>query len=176
MTDDVSRIVQSIRVAKALAERVGVLMQPGEFEPEVLSNRLGELRQLYPEVWSHLDDARKQLAALGKDVSHYDALRARPHAHAGGILDVEGSDFNDGSPKRAHVNAEGFALANEAIYVLRALLPQVDWIGLEEAEAAELAQFGSLGPAMWKRVVFGLIAFGTIGAVIAIYIYLQITG
>jgi hypothetical protein len=175
MSDDVSSIIRSIRVATALNERVGVLMQGGEFDREVLANRLGELRQLYPEVWSHLDDAREQLVARGSDVAHYDALRARPATHAGGVLQVHVADFGDDGPNSAQLNHEGHALATEAIYVLRAALPQVDWMGLEEAERRELEAIGSLGPAAWKKAVFGLIAVVLVGGAIAIFIYLQIT-
>lgn len=165
---DTARIVQSLRVAKTLAERLYGLTRPAELGPEAMSHRLGELRQLYPQVWSLLDDARTQLAALGKDVSHYDALRAKPAATAGGILDVQlGID----SSKRAAVNAEGVGLATEGVYVLRALLPEIDWMGLEDAEAAELANIGSLAQPVSKLFWLGVAA---VVATIGIVVYLQL--
>lgn len=161
MTD---RIVQSLRVAKTLAERAYGLTRPGELGPEAMSHRLSELRQLYPQIWSLLDDARTQLAALGKDVSHYDAIRAKPAASAGGVLDVRlGID----SSKSAAVNGEGVALATEGVYVLRALLPEIDWMGIEDAEAAELAAIGSLAKPVSKVFVIGVIGLlAAIGVVV----------
>ncbi len=165
MTDS---IVQSLRMAKTLAERLYALTRPAELGPEAMSSRLGELRQLYPQIWSLLDDARAQLVALGKDVSHYDALRVKPAANAGGILDVQlGLD----SSKRAAVNAEGVGLATEGVYALRALLPEIDWMGLEDADAAELEKIGSLAQPVSKLFWLGVLA---IVATIGVVVYLQL--
>ncbi len=167
---DTQRIVQALRAAKTLAERAYEMTRPAELGMEAMSHRLSELRQLYPQIWSLLDDARRELAALGKDVSHYDALRAKPAASAGGVLDVQlGLD----SSKRAAVNAEGVALATEGVYVLRALLPEIDWMGLEDAEAAELANIGSLAKPVSKVFLIGVIG---VLAAIGVVVYVAVAG
>ena len=61
--DDLSDVVRSVRIAGALNERLAELFRPKQFySDEELSNVLGEVRQLYPQIWSHLDDAHAGLA------------------------------------------------------------------------------------------------------------------
>jgi hypothetical protein len=151
MTPELAAPVRSIRVASALADRFGSLIRVRDYrDAEQFENVLGEARQIYPAIWSNLDDARMALAARDIDLTAYDSLRAMPVAHLGGVLDVD----VDADAKAASFNSAGHAAAREACHVLRAALPSVDWAQLERDEAAQLAAFGSLGPPLWKKVVF----------------------
>src|SRR5436305_13723267 len=87
---DHTRAIQAIRVAAALADRFRVLVQPKTYNsPEELSNVLGEARQVFPAIWSQLDEARAALVQQGIPVAAYDELRARDATRAGGVLDVD---------------------------------------------------------------------------------------
>ena len=70
-----SNPVQSIRVATALFDRVGVLGKPRSMKASEAELAIGEAQQLFPEIWSNLDDARNALAAQDRDVAAYDLLR-----------------------------------------------------------------------------------------------------
>lgn len=170
-------MVRSIRVAAALNERVGELVRPKQYDSdEELGNVLGELRQLYPEVWSHLDDARAALARRGIVVDAYEVLRVSPEARSGGVLDVEltGSRGMGDWTKEAQLNVAGHEAAKRACRVLGAAVPGVDWAALDRADAEQIAAAGSLTMARWKVVVFTVIigALAVIG--IAGYIYYRI--
>ena len=178
---DFTAAVSSIRTAQALNERFGVLIRPSNtHDDEKFSSTLGEARQLYPNIWSHLDQARNDLAQRGIPVERYDALRADRAVDQGAVLDVEVEQDAFTIPgraeKTAYLNSRGHALAQQACTVLRASLPTVDWDALERADADQLAAFGSLGPPLWKKVVF----YGLAGAValiaIAGYIFFRLRG
>lgn len=176
---DVSGVVRSIRVAAALNERFGELLRKKSYySDEDLSNTLGEVRQLYPEIWSNLDDARNALVARGLSVDAYEELRASNDARSGGVLDVDVTDatLTSTKGKTAYMNAPGHAAATAACNVLRAALPQIDWEELDRAEAAELAQFGSLGPAPWKKVVFYAIAVVFAAVAVGLYLVFRMRG
>ncbi len=152
---DNTATVRSIRVAAALNERLGDLLRKTNYaSDEELANALGEARQLYPEIWSHLDDARRALARRGITVLAYDELRSSTAAQQGGVLDVEVTDRT----KTAWMNAEGHATAAFACNQLRAALPEVDWQALEAADAAALAAGASLGPSRATKIVFYILA------------------
>lgn len=182
---DFSRAIRSIRIAAALNEQYRVLAQPKNYrDRDELSRVLGEARQLYPEIWANLDDARNALAQRGIDVTGYDALRAHDATRAGGVLDVMAVDkgreradmmFSGGVVKSAEMNTQGHRLATEAGHVLQRALPNVDWDALDRAEADEIAAAGSLRPARWKAVVLGLIGAILIGGAAAAYLYLRIS-
>ena len=151
MNPDLAAPVRSIRVATALADRFRTLMQRRDYyDDEQFENVLGEARQTYPSIWSNLDDARAAPALQSIDLSAYDALRATDAARLGGVVDV---DLGDDS-KQVRFNSVGHATAVEACQVLRAALPSVDWHQLDRDEADQLAAFGSLGPPLWKKIVF----------------------
>ncbi len=178
---DFSSAVASIRTAQALNERLAVLIKSETTtNDEAFSNKLGEARQLYPNIWSHLDQARNELAQRGMPVERYDAIRADPSIDKGAVLDVEVANDAFTIPgraeKTAYLNSRGHALAQQACTVLRSSLPTVDWDALERADAEQLAAFGSLGPPLWKKVVF----YGLAGAValiaIAGYIFFRLRG
>lgn len=159
---EATSVVQSIRVGAALNEQFGALLRRRIYnDPERLASLLGEARQLYPEIWSNLDDARKALVERGIPTDAYDALRASSAARKGGVLDVQVTEqtlaqaaLRTSYEKTAYLNAEGHAAATEACNALRAALPHVDWEALDRAEAEELAAFGSLGPSRGKKLAF----------------------
>jgi hypothetical protein len=163
---EATTVVRSIRVGAALNEQFGALLRRRIYnDPERLTSLLGEARQLYPEIWSNLDDARKALVERGVPTDRYDALRASSAARNGGVLDVQVTEqtltqaaLRTGYEKTANLNAEGHAAATEACNVLRAALPHVDWEALDRAEAEELAAFGSLGPSRARKLVFYTLA------------------
>ena len=177
-----SGVVRSIRVGAALNDRFGELLRKKRYlSDEDLSSTLGEVRQLYPEIWSNLDDARNALAGRGIAVDAYDALRSSAAARSGGVLDVEVTEQTlasaalvGGGSKTAYFNGPGHAAAKQACDALRATLPDVDWEALDRAEAAEIAQFGSLGPPRWKKVVFYGIALVLIAVAVGLYLVFRL--
>ena len=159
--EDVSGIVRSIQIATTLNERVGRLVRARTYKDgDALSFDLGELRQLYPEVWANLDHARAELARRGIEVPKYDALRSSNAANAGGVVDVS-LQPSAHVAKAAATNVEGHQLAVEACYALRVAVPGmtwVDWDNLARKEAQELAAIGSLGPPQWQRAIGSALA------------------
>jgi hypothetical protein len=182
---DLSGAIRSIRIAVTLNERFGVIAQPKTYHSgEQLSDMLSEARQLYPEIWRHLDDARKALAQRGNVVAAYDELRGSDAARAPAILDVEAKDsaqdrlilpITGGVVKTARLNLAGHAAATEACNALRRALPDVDWQALDRAEAQEIEAIGSLRPGRWKAIMFGVIGFGILVVLGALLLYLRIS-
>jgi hypothetical protein len=185
---DFTHAIRSIRVASALNERYRVLAQPKTYrDRDELSNVLGEARQLFPEIWSNLDDARTAPAEHGIDVAGYDALRANPATRAGGVLDVKATDnvlapgekrigFGEQTVKSATMNLEGHALAIDACHAMRRALPSVDWDALDRAEDDEIAAIGSLRPPKWKLVVLVAFVIAVAVAGVVVYLYLRTAG
>ena len=136
--------VRSIRIAHTLIERYLVLarMQPqssGEMELQI-----GEARQIYPEIWRHLDVARKALVASGRDVTRFDEYR-RSELVELGVTDVDFSrelDFaalmlgriRERTVKTATFNVGGAQRAASAMGALMATMPEVDFAALARAE------------------------------------------
>jgi hypothetical protein len=179
---DVSAAVRSIRIAAALSDRFAVVARPITYRsPEELSNVIGEARQLYPEIWANLDNARDALSRQGLEVAAYDALRAREAPAPSGVLEVTALDplkepiGSDRIQKSARMNLEGHALAIEAGNTLRRVLPNVDWDALDRAEAEEIAAAGSLRPAKWKAIVLALIGIVLLGGAAGTYVYLRVS-
>jgi len=178
---DLSNAVRSIRMAAALNERFGTVAKKTSYSSrEELSNALGEARQLFPEIWSLLDSARGELANRGIDVAAYDRLRALDATRDAGVVSVDvvesaGAMLGGGVLKSAQLNHEGHAAATEACSVLRGALPQIDWEALDRAEAEEIAAMGTLGPALWKKIVFGVIAIVVAAVLIAALMFMRMS-
>jgi hypothetical protein len=174
---DFSHAVRSIRMAAALNERYGAVIRSRTYRDALeLSNVVGEACQLYPEIWTLLDDARRELAGRGVDTSAYDAVRASPAARAPAVLDMTEARWTGfaahitGGERTATLNGGGHQAAIQACALLRAAMPQIDWEGLERAEAAALGNI-DLGPPLWKKAVFYTIAGVVAALAIAGYIY-----
>lgn len=183
---DLSAAISSVRVAAALNERFAVLAEPRTYrEPEELSSVIGEARQLYPQIWSHLDDARTALVRQGVEVSGYDELRASSEASAPGVLDVmvkEGREkkvelyFAGGIAKSARMNVEGHATAVRACDLLRRAMPQVDFAALDRADAQQLGDAGSLRTGRRSAIIIGLIGALVVAGIVVAYVYMRTVG
>jgi len=180
--------VRSIRVAKTLADRFAELLRgPSTFDSafaagslDGLELRIGEAQQIYPEIWGHLDDARKVLADRGVDVSGFDRVRATEPRGSIGVTRVDVENYAttltskalglvDEQVKSASFNLEGLRRANAATQELMSAMPEVDWAGLARAEAAEVHAAGSLGPINPKSALRWLLIAG--GAVLVTYAF-----
>ena len=148
--------VRSVRIAVTLSERfkellkgpssVTAVKQSGALfgvsgNEEELSLRIGEVQQIYPEIWRHLDDARKAFADRGIDVSAYDQIRASEGIALGAAVDVKHQRHGfaqysaDEVTKTANFNVEGYKRATKAAQALMAATPEIDWAGIAKAEA-----------------------------------------
>lgn len=89
--------VRSIRIATTLNERFRDLMHqrssPGDGTAE-LELRIGEAQQIFPEIWNHLDDARKVIAERGGDTAAYDTIKASQGPARLGVTRVEVEDHH----------------------------------------------------------------------------------
>jgi hypothetical protein len=156
--------VRSIRIATTLNERFRDLMHqrssPGDGTAE-LELRIGEAQQIFPEIWNHLDDARKVIAERGGDTATYDQIQAAQGPARLGVTRVEVEDhhsvglggYSHVQTKEAHFNLDGFRAAHKACAALMAAMPEVDWKAVERAENAEIAAAGSLGPVDSKKML-----------------------
>ena len=160
--------MRSIQVASALLERVNVLMRAGTASgPQAVSElelRIGEAQQTMPEIWNHLGDARNAIAATHGDVSEFDALRGNLRSQLAST-EIEGETrlgWNGRSEtiKTVKWDMEGFRRAVAARDALRRLRSDIDWVGLERQQDAELAAAGSLTDTRWVNLakLAGLLA------------------
>ncbi|MCX5745256.1 MAG: hypothetical protein NT062_22495 [Proteobacteria bacterium] len=152
--------VRSVRVAMALTERFRELVSgPATGNPQDMSIRIGEAQQLFPEIWTHLDEARKGFAARGRDCAAYDAIRV----HEQGVLGVTNLDLvtvgygrNEHQIRVAEFNTGGYQRAREAAGALMRAVPEVDWGAIAQAEDAELASIGSLTNGKWIALAIAI--------------------
>src|SRR5689334_19980144 len=127
--------VRSVRIAVALCDRFAeILKGPSKVvahkhrnaligiggAQEAMSLRIGEAQQIYPEIWSHLDQARAAFAGRGVDVSAYDQIRATEGTALGAAVETArqshgaGNYAYDDYIKTANFNREGHARARAA--------------------------------------------------------------
>lgn len=176
MAGPVDPAVRSIRIAATLNERFRALMEtpigPTQGTSE-LELRIGEAQQIYPEIWSHLDEGRSVLAGRGVETSRFDAVRALEPKGSLGVsrVDLTGVSTTvttamlgiaDEQIKTAQFNLEGHRRANLAIAALQSAMPEVDWKGLERTEAADAARaaaslspLGSASSLKWLAIAGG---------------------
>ncbi|MEO7095224.1 MAG: hypothetical protein ABI175_18330 [Polyangiales bacterium] len=180
--------IRSVRIAATLNERFGTIMRApvtqagGMGELEL---RIGEAQQIYPEIWTHMDEARATLAARGVDTSAYDKVRATEPKGSLGVsrVEVEGYStslttgvlgIHDEQVKTAQFNIEGFRRANQAVQALMKAMHEVDWKAIEHAENAEIAAAGSLGPVDPKALGKWIAILGGAGVAVYAFWYLLI--
>lgn len=182
MSDDPA--IRSLRVAVALCERLGELLQgPDKVKSvkqnnalfgvagndEALSMRIGEVQQIYPEIWRHLDDARNSFAGRGADVAKYDEIRAAEGMALGAAPDLERTDYGFGQygsaevVKSANFNRAGHARAQQAARALMIATPQIDWQAIAKAEAEDPNVAAFTRSTKTRRYVM----FGLLGLVLA---------
>lgn len=152
--------VRSVRVALALCERFQELLkgpttvtsskQRGALvgvggDQEGLSMRIGEAQQLYPEIWQHLDEARKVFAERGIDTSAFDRIRETEGQALGASVDLQTHSYGYGSRgvdqqvKSAGFNTQGLGRARQAAKALMDATPDIDWAAIAKAESADPA-------------------------------------
>lgn len=150
--------VRSVRIAVTLCDRFAELLKgPSTItarkddgalfgvsgNEEALSLRIGEVQQIYPEIWRHLDEARAAFAARGIDVGGYDRIRATEGVALGAAVEVThqrfggGQSAGDAITKSANFNREGHARAVKAADALMRATPDIDWAGIAKAEAED---------------------------------------
>jgi hypothetical protein len=154
MVDDPA--VRSLRVAVALCDRFAELLKGPQSvsatkqgralvgvsgNQDDLSLRIGEVQQLYPEIWRHLDDARAAFAARGVNVSVFDEIRAGEGVALGAAVDVKHTRYGAGPytadevVKTANFNRAGYTRAIKASKALMDATPEIDWKAIAKAEA-----------------------------------------
>ncbi|HTL34931.1 MAG TPA: hypothetical protein VL326_17500, partial [Kofleriaceae bacterium] len=149
--------VRSVRVAVALCDRFDELMKGPTVitahktrralvgvkgNDDEFSLRVNQAQQIYPEIWSHLDDARKGFAARGIDMTGYDVLREneRQFVGTGAGIDMKYTEYGDPrygyqqTEKRANFNTGGLQRARLAIQALQKATSDIDWAGIAKAE------------------------------------------
>jgi hypothetical protein len=158
MVDD--PVVRSTRVAVALCDRFAELTKGPTVvtahkgrgaligvkgNDEEFSLRVNEANQIYPDIWSHLDDARKALAARGVDVTAFDTIREKERQlqPTGVRVDMNYQQFGDPTygmeqtVKKANFNTDGLARARGAIQVIMNATPLINWAAIAKAEDAD---------------------------------------
>ncbi|MBX3160212.1 MAG: hypothetical protein KF773_29890 [Deltaproteobacteria bacterium] len=160
---------RSIRIAAAIAERYEAILRSGGHtagsNDSELALRIGEAQQVYPEIWTHLDEARRALADRDPAaLADFDRLRAVEHPAKLGVTDVEIVQHVDyrgrvvAETKTAAFNIQGFHRAVAAVRALERAMPEVDWVGLARAEHQELAAAGSLTGKRNRNLAIGAAA------------------
>ena len=142
--------VQAVGVATALVRRYVALSQTTEQTDVELV--IGEARQIYPEMWRHLDEARIALGERGTDCTAYDNLRRHELQSMG--VDVEinvteyytkyGTKIYESYTKSASFDIEGAHRAFAAAKILKQLMPEVDWAARAREEERVIQEAGSL--------------------------------
>ncbi|HUS30100.1 MAG TPA: hypothetical protein VMZ53_16450 [Kofleriaceae bacterium] len=179
MVDDPA--VRSVRVAAALCDRFAELLKGPTIvtahkgrgaligikgNEDDLSLRLGEAQQIYPEIWSHLDEARKAFGARGVALPAFDALREteRQFGGTGAGVDMKFTQYGDPTygmqetVKKANFNQAGLARARSAIQAITLATPDIDWASIEKAEANDPHAKAFRRATIIKRIwMFGLL-------------------
>jgi hypothetical protein len=185
-------VVRSIQIASTLVDRLEELVRPSAGSKlagvvagpagDALELRIGEAQQIAPEIWRHLDDARRGLVERGIDVADFDEIRRHqdPAMLATQSIDVKRKldllgllqgEIRLTEQKNVQWDASGVVRGILACIVLKAKLPDVDWAALDKAAQAEIADVGSLKSARWKATAKWIALAGGIAA-IAIVIYI----
>jgi hypothetical protein len=162
--------VQSVGVATALALRYRAIAEAESHSHLELT--IGEARQIYPEMWRHLDEARIALGERGVDCTPYDNVRRQEldsiGVHVGTTVGVEfyayGLKVGEIYKKAASFDLEGAHRALEAIATLRHLMPDVDWAARARENDRLIREAGSLKTGTW----IGIAKIAGAGVAIAI--------
>lgn len=172
--------VRSVRVAVALCDRLGELLKgPDKVtarkqnnamfgiagNEDEMSLRIGEVQQIYPEIWRHLDDARVAFAARGIDVATFDEIRASEGVALGAAPELARAQHGAGqygyaeTVKTANFNRAGHQRAVQAARALMIATPEIDWQAIAKAEAEDPNIAAFTRSTNTKRyIMFGLLA------------------
>jgi hypothetical protein len=125
--DEYDRAVGAILIGEALieeCERTAVrCQQPDGIPPQDRWRALTDINDTYPEIWRHLDRARRVLARRGGNTARYDELR--PSARRAATR----SDADDMRTQR--IDPTAFDEARRAIEELKLAVPGVDWQAID---------------------------------------------
>ncbi len=111
--------------------------------------------QFFPEVWRHLDRAKRLLAQRGVNTAGYD--KVRPLA--------KGSVITQGKDGRPRIDSTGLDDARKAIEELKLVVPGADWAAIEKRTAG-LAKLPISGKQK-NRAFIGTIVATLLVAVVA---------
>jgi hypothetical protein len=158
--DEHDRAVGAILIGEALidncdraAERVGTV------ETVVTQDRwraVHEVHDTYPEIWRHLDRARRELAQRGANTIAYDELR--PHVKRA----ATDSDAQ-------HVDIGAIDEAKRAIAELKLAVPGADWKAIA-ARTAGLVHLPLGNKRRNQRLVVGMMLAAFVFAILAWFI------
>jgi len=123
--DEHDRAVGAILISEALideCEKARAVVLQIDTERNERWRTLTGIHDTYPEVWRHLDRARKELASRGANTASYDEYRPTVRRAA---TNLEGTDI-----ERAALDD-----ARRAIEELKLAVPGADWIAIRKRTA-----------------------------------------
>jgi hypothetical protein len=123
--DEHDRAVGAILISEALVdecEKARTAIHQAEIDRNEKWRTITGVHDTYPEVWRHLDRARKVLASRGANTASYD--EHRPHARRA-PTNADGTD----------IDVEALRDARRAIEDLKLAVPGADWAGIRTRTA-----------------------------------------
>jgi hypothetical protein len=158
--DEHDRAVGAILIGEALVDTCDrAAARVGEVDTVATTDRwraVYEVHDTYPEIWRHLDRARRELAQRGANTIAYDELR--PHVKRA----ATDSDAH-------HVDGDALDAAKRAIAELKLAVPGADWKAIA-ARTAGLVHLPLGNKRRNQRVVVGTLIGMFVCAMIAWFI------
>jgi hypothetical protein len=120
--DEHDRAVGAILIGEALIDECDrAVTRAGTRPPEERWRSFAEVNDAYPEIWRHLDRARRVLSSRGTNTAAYDELRPSTRV-AATTLDREGNHA---------IDQAALDDAKRAIDELKLAVPGADWTAIE---------------------------------------------
>jgi hypothetical protein len=126
--DEHDRAVGAILISEALldeCDKARAIVREAVTERNERWRTITGIHDTYPEVWRHLDRARKELAGRGANTASYDEHRPRAPRAA---TNAEGTDI-----EKAAIDD-----ARRAVEELKLAVPGADWIAIKKRTAGLL--------------------------------------
>jgi hypothetical protein len=126
--DEQDRAVGAILISEALldeCDKARALVRELQTERNERWRTITGIHDTYPEVWRHLDRARKELAGRGANTASYDEHRPRAPRAA---TNAEGTD----------IEVSAIDDARRAVEELKLAVPGADWIAIKKRTAGLL--------------------------------------
>jgi len=124
--DEHDRAVGAILIGEALVEEcrraADRARQPDEATTHERWRAVAEVHDTHPEIWRHLDRARRVLARRGGNTSAYDELR--PHA-------PRAATQRDDAEAAEAIDTRALDEARRAVEELKLAVPGVDWDAID---------------------------------------------
>jgi hypothetical protein len=146
--DEHDRAVGAILIGEALVETCEAAEAVAP--PAARWRAFADANDAYPEIWRHLDRARRVLAQRGLNTAGYDELR--PHAPRS-------------VTRGERIDRIAVDEAKRAIAELKLAVPGADWDAIEARTAGLVS--APLSRKKQQRIIFGAIAGATLVAVLA---------